>query len=155
MGHIEETSLPIGGASTHSVLASHTGLSKAKMFDDINKLEKNDYFIIHILNKNLKYEIIDKKVVLPYEISSLMIEKDKDLVTLVTCTPKYKNTHRLLITGSRVNLEEKIDIKPTKIEEDYVYVNNKKRIFIAIWIFVFYIDLFFIIFKFFRVLPLK
>ena len=78
-------------------------MSKVKIFDDINLLEENDYFIIHILNKNLKYKIIEIKTVLPDETDSLLIKKDEDLVTLVTCTPKYKNTYRLLVTGSRVN----------------------------------------------------
>lgn len=74
-----------------------------KIFDDINLLEKNDYFYINILENTLKYKIIEIKTVLPDETNSLLIKKDEDLVTLVTCTPKYKNTYRLLITGSRVN----------------------------------------------------
>ena len=125
------------------------------MFDDLNKLEEDDYFAIHILDKTLNYKVISKEVVLPNEIRSLLIEKNKDLVTLVTCTPKYKNTHRLLVTGSRASLEEKVDTKNSKIEESFIVNDNKKRYLITIWIIVFFIDLFFIIFKLFRVLPLK
>lgn len=134
IGHIEKTSFPIGGTSTHSVLVGHTGLARAKLFDDINFLENNDCFNIYVLGNTLKYKVIDIKTVLPDEVSSLLIRKDEDLVTLITCTPKYKNTHRLLVTGSRIELEENSEKEPkeevektttSKSDINLIFKNNK------------------------------
>lgn len=101
-GHIEGTSLPVGGAGTHAVLASHSGFTNARLFTDLNKLKKGDLFYIQVLNKRLEYEVDKISVVLPSDTSQLAIEKGKDLVTLVTCTPYGVNSHRLLVRGKRI-----------------------------------------------------
>ena len=101
VGHMEKTSLPIGGEGTHCVLAGHTGLPTAMLFTDLDKLTENDAFYIHILNKVLKYEVDQIKVVLPEEAQDIEIEPGKDYVTLLTCTPYGINSHRLLVRGER------------------------------------------------------
>ena len=121
VGHIKETSFPIGGKSTHAVLTSHTGLAKAKLFDDIRLLEKNDYFNIYVLEEVLTYKVTDIRIVLPYEVSSLLINKDEDIVTLVTCTPYGVNSHRLLVTGSRTDT---IDFEKSKEEIPKIKANS-------------------------------
>ena len=106
IGHIEKTSLPVGGKGTHCVLTGHTGLVRSKMFDDIKKLELGDKFFIHVLDEILAYEVDDIRVVLPNEVDSLKRDINEDYVTLVTCTPYMINTHRLLVRGKRTELEE-------------------------------------------------
>ena len=100
-GHIEKTSFPIGGNSTHCVLTGHTGLAKAKIFTRLNELEKNDEVYIYTLKEKLEYKVYEKKTVLPTEVKELQIQKDKDLVTLVTCIPYGINSHRLLVKCER------------------------------------------------------
>jgi len=102
IGHIEGSSLPVGGGSTHSVLSGHRGLPSAKLFTDLDKLVEGDIFIINTLNETLTYEVHEIATVLPHEIEGLRIEENQDLCTLVTCTPYGINTHRLLIKGHRV-----------------------------------------------------
>lgn len=102
IGHLRNTSLPIGGTATHSVLTGHTGLSSAKLFTDIDKLETGDIFYIHVLDEILAYEVDQIKVVEPSDTSYLQIDPEKDYVTLVTCTPYGINSHRLLVRGSRI-----------------------------------------------------
>jgi sortase A len=110
VGHLAGTSLPIGGNNTHSVLTGHTGLPSARLFTDIDKLKKKDTFQITVLNQTITYEVDDIRTVLPDEIDTLGIEQDKDLCTLVTCTPYGINTHRLLVTGHRIpNPKKKYD----------------------------------------------
>ena len=124
VAHMEETSLPNGENNTHSVLAGHTGITNAIIFDDLDVLEINDEFYITFVNQKSKYKIVDKRIVLPTETSSLKIEDGRCLVTLVTCTPRSVNTHRLLITGEKI-LDEKViagqevqpEELPVKIEE--------------------------------------
>ena len=101
-GHLLGSSLPVGGKGTHSVISAHRGLPSAKMFTDLNLMQKGDSFYIHVLDKRLKYEVDRIEVVDPDETSSLGIESGKDLVTLVTCTPYGVNTQRLLVRGHRV-----------------------------------------------------
>lgn len=103
VGHIENTSLPIGGPGTHCVLPGHTGLSRTKMFDDINKLVLGDKFYITVLGKKLVYEVDKILVVEPDNKDAIKIEPNKDYVTLLTCTPYMINTHRLLVRGVRVS----------------------------------------------------
>ena len=103
VGHLEGTSLPIGGNSTHSVLSAHRGLPSSKLFTNLNKLEIGDTFIITVLNKKLTYQVDKITTVEPKDITDLEIEEDKDLVTLLTCTPYGVNTHRLLVRGIRVD----------------------------------------------------
>lgn len=109
IGHMDGSSLPVGGESTHTVLSGHRGLPSAMLFTDLDKLVAGDTFVITVLNEVLTYEIYDIVTVLPYEVDSLKIENGKDLCTLVTCTPYGVNSHRLLIKGRRIeNAEEEI-----------------------------------------------
>ena len=101
-GHLEWTSLPAGGKSTHCVLTGHRGLPSAKLFTDLDKLEVGDTFILSILDRTLTYEIDQIIIVRPEETDALMISDGKDLCTLVTCTPYGINTHRILVRGHRV-----------------------------------------------------
>lgn len=120
VGHLQGTSLPVGGKGTHAVLASHAGLSSAKLFTDLNLLEEGDIFYIHCLNETLAYQIDQIKVVEPDEISDLKIDPEQDYVTLVTCTPYGVNSHRLLVRGTRipyVESEEAIESDRTKSSE--------------------------------------
>lgn len=104
--HLDYTSYPTGQASTHCILAGHSGLTRAKILDDADKLQIGDNFQVEYLNETNNYEIIDIKIVLPYETESLKIIDNETLVTLVTCTPKGINTHRLLITGKKVPMPQ-------------------------------------------------
>lgn len=106
VGHLEGTSLPVGGESTHSVLTGHSGLSNAKLFTDLTELVKNDVFFLHIMGETLAYQVDQIKVVLPSELNDLYIESGKDYCTLITCTPYGVNTHRLLVRGVRTDYEE-------------------------------------------------
>ena len=108
IGHLENSSLPIGGVSTHTVLTGHTGLLKAELFTRIRELEIDDYFYIYTLGQKLTYKVYQIKVVLPTEVDDVKIQEGKDLVSLVTCTPYGVNTHRLLVQAIRTeNIEEK------------------------------------------------
>ena len=122
VGHMEGTSLPIGGNGTHCVLSGHTGLPSAKLFNDLAKMKVGDVFTIHILKQSLLYKVEQINVVLPYEMELLAIQPNKDLVTLLTCTPYGSNTHRLLVQGKRIedtNNEIKIsNIDDYRIEND-------------------------------------
>ena len=102
VGYVPETSFPLGGESTHSVLTGHRGLPDAKLFTDMDKVQKKDQFYIHVLDEVLAYEVDQIKVVDPEDTSNLDIVEGKDYVTLVTCTPYAVNTHRLLVRGHRV-----------------------------------------------------
>lgn len=101
VGHLQPTSLPVGGKGTHAVLSAHTGVAGRKLFTDLDQLVKGDTFYIHVLNKVLAYRVDDIRIVLPDDVSSLAIDSAKDKVTLVTCTPYGVNDHRLLVTGLR------------------------------------------------------
>lgn len=102
VGHVVGTSLPVGGESTHAVLSAHSGMASSKLFSDIDQLTEGDTFYIHVLGEVLAYEVDAINTVLPTDTSLLQIEDNKDLVTLVTCTPFGVNTHRLLVRGHRV-----------------------------------------------------
>lgn len=105
-GHLEGSSLPIGGKSIHAVISAHRGLPSASLFTDLDQLKKGDHFLIHVLNKTLCYEVDKISVVKPEETSALAVEEGEDLVTLLTCTPYGVNTERLLVRGHRVPYEE-------------------------------------------------
>lgn len=117
IGHLNGTKLPIGGENTHSVLSAHRGLPSAKLFTDIDKLEKGDLFYIHVLDKDLAYEVdqilpmVDKDDQETLS-NALQIEEGKDLVTLFTCTPYGVNTHRLLVRGHRVPYQGELEKTP-------------------------------------------
>ena len=102
VGHVVGTSLPVGGESTHAGLSAHSGMASSKLFSDIDQLAEGDVFYIHVLGEVLAYQVDSINTVLPTDTSLLQIEEDKDLVTLVTCTPFGINTHRLLVRGHRV-----------------------------------------------------
>ncbi|MBF1351629.1 MAG: class C sortase [Mogibacterium diversum] len=101
-GHLCGSSLPIGGKGTHAVLSAHRGLPSAKLFTDLDLLKKGDKFYLHIMNKKMAYEVDSIKVVKPSNTKSLQVQKGKDYVTLVTCTPYGVNSHRLLVRGHRI-----------------------------------------------------
>ena len=107
VGHIEGTSLPIGGKSTHSVLSAHRGLPSAKLFTDLDEIKINDKFFIYILNEKLAYQVDQINVIEPDEVELLDIVEGEDLVTLLTCTPYGVNTQRLLVRGHRIPYVEK------------------------------------------------
>lgn len=102
IGHLDWSSLPVGGESTHCVLSGHRGLPSAKLFTNLDKLTEGDTFVIRVLNEVLTYEVDQILTVEPQEVESLGIENGKDLCTLVTCTPYGINSHRLLVRGHRV-----------------------------------------------------
>lgn len=120
IGHLEGSSLPVGGKSTHCVLSGHRGLPSARLFTDLDQMEEGDIFILNILGRKLAYEVDQIRVVLPEEMSDLEIEEGKDLCTLVTCTPYGINTHRLLVRGHRTEYVEK------KVAEEKKEVQTKK-----------------------------
>ena len=101
-GHLEGSSLPVGGESTHAVISAHRGLPSATLFTDLDKLEEGDHFLLHILDDTLAYEVDRINVVEPDETELLSVVEGEDLVTLLTCTPYGVNTHRLLVRGHRV-----------------------------------------------------
>lgn len=102
IGHIEGSSLPVGGKSTHCVISGHRGLPSAKLFTDLDKLEKGDIFKLQVLDQTLTYEVDQIRIVLPNDLDDLNIVEGEDLCTLVTCTPYGINTHRLLVRGHRI-----------------------------------------------------
>jgi len=107
-GHLEGTSFPVGGESTHAVLSAHRGLPSAKLFSDLDKLDEGDTFTITVLNQVLTYEVDQIRIVLPNEVEDLYVTDGEDYCTLVTCTPYGINTHRLLVRGTRIeNAAEK------------------------------------------------
>ena len=110
IGHLEGSSLPVGGKSTHCVLSGHRGLPSARLFTDLDQMEEGDIFILNVLGRKLAYEVDKIRVVLPEEMSDLEVIEGKDLCTLVTCTPYGINTHRLLVRGHRTKyVEEKVE----------------------------------------------
>jgi len=102
IGHLEGTSLPVGGKSTHCVVSGHRGLPSARLFTDLDQLTEGDIFFLHVLDKTLTYEIDQILVVLPDKTEELEIVKGKDYCTLMTCTPYGINSHRLLVRGHRI-----------------------------------------------------
>lgn len=114
VGHIEWSSLPVGGESSHCVLSGHRGLPSAKLFSDLDKLQEGDIFTLRVLDEILTYEVDQILIVEPQETDSLKIIEGEDLCTLVTCTPYGINTHRLLVRGHRIeNIEESKNIRVT------------------------------------------
>ena len=115
VGHLEGSSLPVGGESTHSVMSAHRGLPSAKLFTDLDRVELGDTFQITVLDQILTYQVDQIKIIFPNEIEELQIVEGKDYCTLFTCTPYGINTHRLLVRGIRI---ETIEEKPV------IYVSN-------------------------------
>lgn len=109
VGHIEGTSLPIGGAGTHTALSGHRGLPSAKLFTELDRLAVGDGFMLHVLDETLTYEVDQILTVLPDDMSALAIDPAQDYCTLVTCTPYGVNSHRLLVRGRRVAAVETVE----------------------------------------------
>ncbi len=120
-GHLPGSSFPVGGESTHSLISGHSGLPSAKLFTDIDKLQEGDLFFVHVFDEVLAYRVNQIKVVLPDDVETLEIEKEKDYVTLITCTPYGVNSHRLLVRGERTAYKE-----PESKIEDRIEKNNRK-----------------------------
>lgn len=114
VGHLDWTSLPTGGESTHSVFSGHRGLPSARLFTDLDKMVVGDHFVLNVLDQVLTYEVDQIRIVEPDETEDLLIQEGKDLCTLVTCTPYGVNSHRLLVRGHRVdNLKEAQAVRVT------------------------------------------
>lgn len=134
---LQGTSFPVGGKSTHAVITGHTGLPDKLLFTDLDKLKKGDPFYLKVEGKKLAYQVDKIQVVLPDALDKLVIQENRDLVTLVTCTPYGVNSHRLLVTGHRIPFKEPAMDKEMKKTEDY----HKKRF----WLYVAGITLFFVL----------
>lgn len=117
VGHLYGSDLPVGGPGTHSVLTAHTGLVHATLFDQLDDVEEGDPIYIGVSGQKMKYEVRGIRVVLPEETNSLRADGDKDLITLITCTPYGINSHRLLVTAERVPLDEEAEdaFSPSKL----------------------------------------
>lgn len=124
IGHLEGSSLPLGGENTHTVLTGHTGLSNAKLFTDLSEMKEGEFFFLNILGEQLVYQVNQIRIVLPTDLEELYIKKGKDYCTLVTCTPYGVNTHRLLVRGERVEnegiLENKRNFEKKRIESRWM-----------------------------------
>lgn len=139
VGHLNGTKLPIGGEGTHCVLAAHRGLPSARLFTDIDQLEKGDLFYIHVLDQVLAYQVdqildmVDKDDTAVLE-EALQIQEGKDLVTLFTCTPYGVNSHRLLVRGTRVPYTGQEDIAATPAETMLEAVQNYYMLYLILGI---------------------
>ena len=123
IGHLESTSLPVGGKSTHCAISGHRGLPSARLFTDIDKIREGDTWTVTVLNETITYECDQIRIVLPEDLSDLQIEEGKDLFTLVTCTPYGINTHRLLVRGHRVpNANGTADVTADAIQIEPIYI---------------------------------
>ena len=119
-GHLEGTSLPVGGASTHAVISAHRGLPSAKLFTNLDQLEVGDTFTITVLDRILTYEVDNISIILPTETDSLKVSEGKDYITLMTCTPYGINTHRLLVRGRRITTPDKL--KHIRVTSDAIKI---------------------------------
>jgi sortase A len=126
VGHLEGTSLPVGGEGSHCVLSGHRGLPSAKLFTDLDKLANGDTFVLNVMDEVLTYEVDQIRIVLPSDLSELTIREGKDFCTLVTCTPYGINTHRLLVRGKRIETRRSLNVRVTA---DAMLVN---RVLVAI-----------------------
>lgn len=120
IGHLEWTSLPVGGESSHCVVSGHRGLPSAKLFTDLDKLVVGDIFMFRVLDEILTYEVDQIMIVEPHEVDALKIEEGKDLCTLITCTPYGINSHRMLVRGHRVENQE--EAKTVRITSDAIQI---------------------------------
>ena len=140
IGHIAGSSLPVGGASTHCIISGHRGLPSARLFSNIDRLEKGDHFMLHTLNETLTYEVDQIRIVLPNELDDLKIIDGEDLCTLVTCTPYGVNSHRLLVRGHRVenDISTMVDAEAVQIDKMIVasVVAVPMLLMLLIWMFI-------------------
>ncbi len=146
VGHLQNTSLPVGGKGSHSVLTGHTGLSSARLFSDLNQLKKGDKFYIYVLDEVLAYEVDNISVVLPNDTTTLQVSHDEDYVTLITCTPYGINSHRLLVRGTRIPYDPEEVVKESEIKVDSTWMREYRKALIAgAIIFIFIIIIFFLL----------
>ena len=123
IGHLEASSLPVGGESTHTLISGHRGLPSARLFTDIAKVKEGDVWTITTLNETLTYECDQIRVVLPDDLSELQIKEGEDLCTLITCTPYGINTHRLLVRGHRIpNVDGIADLTADGVQIEPVFI---------------------------------
>lgn len=123
-GHLEGSSLPIGGEDTHAVITAHRGLPSAALFTDLDRLKEGDHFLIHVLDETLCYEVDQILTVEPDETDALAVEEGEDLVTLITCTPYGVNTHRLMVRGHRVPyVEEEVADESVPLSQMSLHTN--------------------------------
>lgn len=121
VGHIQGSSLPVGGVGTHSAISGHRGLPSAKLFTNLDEMKEGDVFLICVLDEVLTYEVDQIRIVEPEDLSELEIEEDKDLFTLITCTPYGINSHRLLVRGHRI---ETVLDNPIRISADAIQIDE-------------------------------
>ena len=144
-GHLEGSSLPIGGVNTHAVISAHRGLPSASLFTDLDQMKVGDHFLLHVLDETLCYEVDKISVVKPEDTSALAVEDGQDLVTLLTCTPYGVNTERLLVRGHRVPyVEEEVKEEKTVLSGSSLHTNYLLWVFVglsvtALFIFVLYL----------------
>ena len=144
-GHLEGSSLPVGGVNTHAVISAHRGLPSASLFTDLDQLKSGDHFLLHVLNETLSYEVDKISVVKPEDTTALAVEDGQDLVTLLTCTPYGVNTERLLVRGHRVPyVEEEVKEEKTVLSGSSLHTNYLLWVFVglfvtALFIFVLYL----------------
>lgn len=144
-GHLEESSLPVGGANTHAVISAHRGLPSASLFTDLDQMKVGDHFLLHVLDETLCYEVDKISVVKPEDTSALAVEDGQDLVTLLTCTPYGVNTERLLVRGHRVPyVEEEVKEEKTVLSGSSLHTNYLLWVFVglsvtALFVFVLYL----------------
>ena len=136
-GHLQGTSLPVGGESTHTVITGHTGLSNAKLFTDLTQVKKGDVFFLNVMGEKLAYKVDQIKVVLPTELDDLKVVPGEDYCTLLTCTPYGVNDHRLLVRGERTDYQEAVEEasteKPNKAESKWMSEYKRALIISAIF----------------------
>ncbi len=114
IGHLDWSSLPVGGENAHCVISGHRGLPSARLFTDLDQLMVGDYFMLHVLDETLTYEVDQIRIVEPHETEELLVQEGKDLCTMFTCTPYGINSHRLLVRGHRVeNMEQAQTVRVT------------------------------------------
>lgn len=144
-GHLEGSSLPVGGANTHAVISTHRGLPSASLFTDLDQMKVGDHFLLHVLDETLCYEVDKISVVKPEDTSALAVEDGQDLVTLLTCTPYGVNTERLLVRGHRVPyVEEEVKEEKTVLSGSSLHTNYLLWVFVglsvtALFVFVLYL----------------
>ena len=144
-GHLEGSSLPVGGANTHAVISAHRGLPSASLFTDLDQMKVGDHFLLHVLDETLCYEVDKISVVKPEDTSALAVEDGQDLVTLLTCTPYGVNTERLLVRGHRVPyVEEEVKEEKTVLSGSSLHTNYHLWVFVglsvtALFVFVLYL----------------
>lgn len=132
-GHLEGSSLPVGGANTHAVISAHRGLPSASLFTDLDQMKVGDHFLLHVLDETLCYEVDKISVVKPEDTTALAVEDGQDLVTLLTCTPYGVNTERLLVRGHRVPyVEEKVKEEKTVLSGSSLHTNYLLWVFVGL-----------------------